>query len=97
LVRFFLITVWLVLNALDLVTTLLGLHMGYREVNPLPAYILSAHGEFGLLLFKAASAAAIVPLIVVLGRRYPRTWWALGLGAVLVGVVVVSNFLLLAQ
>ncbi len=89
------IVIWLSLNVLDLLTTLVGLRLGFREVNPIPAFILSNYGEIGLLIFKGASAAALVPVIAILGRKYPRTWIALVLGAALVGMVVVSNLLLL--
>lgn len=88
-------TVALALVVGDLVLTLVGLEMGFRERNPVVAVVFSLYGPLGLVLLKAIALAAILAVWHALPRRY-------GLAALVglsipQGVAVVINATLIVR
>jgi hypothetical protein len=79
------------LNLGDAVSTHIGLAGGIPEGNPVPARLLASGGELAFLGAKFGVAAAVVLVICLLGRRYPRLWHAITVTNVVLAVVVVSN------
>jgi uncharacterized membrane protein len=86
------IAYFLLINALDALTTHIGLSkVGVNEGNPLAANILSVAGEPGLYLFKTAAVATVVTFVLLLRARMPRVRFAVYIAGVLVTLVVLVN------
>lgn len=85
--------VFLLLNVVDIVTTLDGLHrfnqMGAYEANPVMAWALS-HGDAFFVVFKLSICLLIslVTSIFVLPRR---AFWFVLFGSIAVGLAILNN------
>lgn len=77
-----------VLQLLDLVSTLVGLAQGHPELNPLVAGLLDRVGVAGLVGFKAIVIALIVGNVATLPRRQQ---WVIAVGATALGVATLAS------
>ena len=91
--RMVIIGLMVVSAVLDLVTTHIGFGLGLREANLVPNLLLSAAGEYGLVLLKVVAVSTCVGLVLLLHRRYPRLWRGLALASAITLLVVALNIL----
>jgi hypothetical protein len=66
----FWLAAYIALNLLDLGTTLLVLHDGGHEQNPIPAAVLTHYGVPGLILWKLAFVALMTGILIYGWRHY---------------------------
>ena len=85
------IILWLVLNAFDVLTTIVGLRLGALEANPLTAGLIASTGEVATYTVKLLVALVVVGLLCKLGRRLLLKWVNM-----VMAVIIVSNVAILA-
>lgn len=88
-----LILLFLVLQALDVLTTRTALALGMSEGNPLAAEMLRTGGEPLVYVLKAVITLAVVATVLVYSARYPRVVTALKVGVGYMVLVVTINLL----
>lgn len=81
----------LVLNLGDALSTHIGLAGGLAEGNPIPAMLLAAGGEWAWIGSKFALVTAVVLMVCLLGRRYPKLWHTFTVTNVVLLAAVISN------
>ncbi|MHB1007416.1 MAG: DUF5658 family protein [Chloroflexota bacterium] len=90
-----LVAAYLLLNMADLMTTIIGLAVGARELNPFAArWIANMGPALGVLALKLLLAGVtIVALMRIQARRvrWGLHWNLLRLGILVYGLVVLSN------
>jgi len=88
------LTVFALLNTLDLMTTYYGLQKGLVERNPIAKQVLERFGKAGLYSYKQIMTGAIVALYSVLfGADFETIIWAFN---VLMALVVAWNSAMIA-
>lgn len=91
---------WIIVLALaatlDIVTTMIGLHVGAREANPLMADVMSASGQLAAYLLKSIMTVAIGALVILASRRYRRSSMLMAAAACPICFVVVNNLVVIA-
>ena len=85
------LTVFAGVNLLDVVSTWLGMDAGLPEGNFLPSLLISLGGIELMFLFKAAAFLLVVLAVLWLGPRFPRVWYAVYVGNVILALVVLIN------
>lgn len=80
-------------TAIDTVSTLVGLHVGLAEGNPVVAGLLGSFGPAGLLLVKVPALLTVGTAWLALSRRNGAI--ALGLFGTVTSIVVANNVLAL--
>lgn len=85
------VILWLALNALDVLTTHIGLHFGALEANPIVAGLVARSGEIATYGLKLLFALVVVTLLYKLERQ-PVFKWA----NVVMSVIIASNIAVLA-
>jgi hypothetical protein len=93
--KYYIVAIFLALQALDVLTTYLGLRRGASEANLLPRWIMDNHGEFFMYVAKAAVVLGALLLVVALQGRVPRLWRAIQVANVVMLLVVSINLLAL--
>lgn len=88
------LSLFIVLNLLDILTTHVGLAAGIPEGNPVPAFILASAGEPAMYAAKLAVCAVII-LSVLRLHQYCRLRYTLYIGSAILLFVVASNLSLL--
>src|SRR5437660_1384015 len=83
-------------QSLDVVTTLIGLHLGIPEGNPVMNLVLHRQGELAMYGLKVALVAAAILLIGSLRWPSQRVWPLLLIMTLPAIVVVISNLALIA-
>lgn len=83
---------WLALNALDALTTTVGLRLGALEGNPLTAGLIASTGEVATYTVKLLVALVVVGLLCKLGRR-PLFKWV----NMVMAVIIISNVAILTH
>src|SRR5512135_411042 len=80
------------LNALDVLTTRLGLAIGIPEGNPIPAAIIASEGfeTFVLVKFALVLLVCAAPLLL---PRFHRMWMAIHFGSAVLAVAIANNLL----
>jgi len=79
-------------NALDILTTEVGLALGLRELNPIVARLLEFHGFFGLYAFKAVFIAVFIITYAETYKNRPKdAACGMAIGSIFVAAVVVWN------
>ena len=86
------IILWLVLNAFDVLTTIVGLRLGALEGNPLTAGLIASTDEVATYTVKLLVALVVVGLLCKLGRR-PLFKWV----NMVMAVIIISNVAILAH
>ena len=81
----------LAVNLADALTTQFGLSIGIPEGNPIPAMMLASGGRLALFGSKFVFLGALVLLISVLGRRFPKLWHTFTVTNFVLLAVVLSN------
>ena len=85
------IKLWLVLSALDVLTTHLGLRLGAVEANPIMGGLITGLGEFATYGLKLFFALVVAALVHGISRPHLFKWLNLTMG-----LVIFSNIAVLA-
>ncbi len=80
------------LNALDVLTTRLGLIVGIPEGNPIPAAIIAGQGFETFVLVKVV-LVLVVSAAPLLRPRFHWIWMAIHFGSALIALAVANNLL----
>lgn len=87
------LTAFIGFQALDSLTTHLGLALRHPELNRIMAPIIAAHGELAAYAVKGIAVAILLAILMLLYRRRPRVWRAYQVAACLTAFAVVANVL----
>ncbi len=87
---------FMVLQALDLITTFMGLQAGLNEGNSIAVWLSGHLGTWALYGWKVVGVTLFLGLLAALHQRYPGVWAALRVATVLMMVAVSINLLTLA-
>ncbi len=85
------LVLFMVLNALDAVTTHAGLAAGFPEVNPVPAMVLALAGESAMLGARILAVASAFFLVLRFHHRFPRLWIGIYVLDLVFAIAVVGN------
>jgi hypothetical protein len=80
-------------QALDLLTTHLGLNLRHQELNRLMAPVMSSRGELAAYAVKGIAIAVLLAILMLMHRRKPRVWQAYLVAGWLSAAGVVVNVL----
>jgi len=80
-------------QALDLLTTHLGLAMRHQELNRLMAPVIAGRGELVAYAVKGIALAMLLAILMLMHRRKPRVWQAYLVGALVSAFAVLANLL----
>ena len=78
-------------QALDSLTTHLGLALQHEELNRLMAPIMASRGELVAYAVKGTALAVLLAVLMLLHRRKPRVWQAYLVAGWLSAAAVVAN------
>ena len=78
-------------QALDSVTTHIGLALQHVELNRLMAPLISTEGELTAYAVKGTAVAGLLAILMLLDRRKPWVWHAYRVGAWLCAAAVIAN------
>jgi len=78
-------------QALDLLTTHLGLNLQHQELNRLMAPVMSSRGELVAYAIKGIAIAVLLAILMLMHRRKPRVWQAYLIAGWLSAAGVVAN------
>jgi hypothetical protein len=87
------LTGFLGFQAMDSVTTHLGLALQHPELNRLMAPLIASRGELVAYAVKGTAVAVLLAILMLLCRRKPWVWHAYRVGAWLSAAAVVANLL----
>ena len=80
-------------QALDFLTTHLGLAMQHQELNGFMAPLIAARGELVAYAVKGTAIAVLLAILMLMHRRNPRVWQAYLVAGWLSAAGVVANVL----
>jgi len=78
-------------QALDSLTTHLGLALEHQELNRLMAPIMATRGELVAYAVKGTALAVLLAVLMLMHRRQPRVWQAYLVAGWLSAAAVVAN------
>jgi hypothetical protein len=78
-------------QALDSLTTHLGLTLEHVELNHLMAPIIATRGELVVYALKGTALAVLLAILMLMHRRKPRVWQAYLVAGWLSAAAVVAN------
>ena len=78
-------------QALDSITTHLGLALQHEELNRLMAPIMATRGELVAYAIKGTALAVLLAVLMLMHRRTPRVWQAYLVAGWLSAAAVVAN------
>jgi len=78
-------------QALDSLTTHIGLAERHMELNRIMASLIAVHGELMAYAVKGTAVAVLLAMLMLLHRAKPRVWHAYLLAAWLSAFAVVAN------
>ena len=87
---------YLLLQALDIFSTYLGLRRGAYEANLLPGWLLQHFGEIAMYMFKGILVVGVLFVVVRLQRHFPHVWLAVRLVNVMMVFVLLANLIAIA-
>ena len=87
------LTGFLGFQALDLLTTHLGLALQHEELNQFMAPVMASRGELAAYAVKATAIAGLLAILMLTQQRMPRVWHAYLVAAWLSSAGVVANVL----
>jgi ABC-type multidrug transport system permease subunit len=80
-------------QALDLLTTHLGLALQHQELNRLMAPVISSRGELVAYAVKGIALAMLLAILMLMHRRKPRVWQAYLVAGWVSAAGVVANLM----
>jgi hypothetical protein len=80
-------------QALDFLTTHVGLALHHQELNGLMAPLIAARGELTAYAVKGTAVAVLLAVLMLMQRRNPRVWQAYLIAGWLSAAGVVANVL----
>jgi Domain of unknown function (DUF5658) len=78
-------------QALDSLTTHLGLALEHQELNHLMAPIMATRGELVAYALKGTTLAVLLAILMLMHRRKPRVWQAYLVAGWLSAAAVIAN------
>ncbi len=84
---------YMLLTLGDIVSTEIGMRIGMREINLLPAWVMATYGRGEMYTLRIALAALVFLAVARLASRFPGLWLSIFILNWMVGVVVFGNFL----
>jgi hypothetical protein len=87
----FILTGFLGFQALDSLTTHLGLALQHPELNRIMAPVISMRGELAAYAVKGLAVAVLLAILMLMQRRKPSVWHAYHVAAWLTAAGVVAN------
>lgn len=85
--------VYILLTIGDIVSTEIGIRIGMREINLLPAWVMATYGRVEMYTLRIALAALVFLAVARLAPRFPGLWTSVFILNWMVGIVVFGNFL----
>lgn len=85
------LTVFVVMNLLDVASTWMAMQRGLPEGNPVPSMLLEAGGTELMYLFKVAVVLLVVLAALRLSPYFPKIWYGVWIGNAILAVVVTLN------
>lgn len=85
------ISCFIILNAMDMITTALGFRLGYTEANYFMATVLQTFGETTMFAVKLLVVWIVVASMFLLSARYWRLWYGLHAVNAVLAMAVLSN------
>ncbi|HYS28488.1 MAG TPA: DUF5658 family protein [Candidatus Limnocylindria bacterium] len=85
------VVAFLAFQALDIITTHIGLRLSHPELNSVMAPIVGSQGELAAYALKGVAVAVLLGVLMLLQYRRPRVWHAFRIGACLTAMAVSAN------
>ena len=89
----FILTGFIGFQALDLLTTHIGLALQHEELNRFMAPVMASRGELAAYAVKATAIAGLLAILMLTQWRMPRVWQVYLVAAWLSAAGVISNVL----
>lgn len=80
-------------QALDGLTTHLGLQLQHQELNRIMGPVIALHGELAAYAVKGIAVAVLLAILMLLQNRKPRVWHAYHIAAWVSAAAVMANVL----
>jgi hypothetical protein len=85
------LTAFVGFQALDSLTTHLGLALQHQELNRIMAPLMATHGELAAYAVKGTAVAVLLAILMLMYRRKPRVWHAYHVAAWITAFGVIIN------
>jgi Domain of unknown function (DUF5658) len=87
------LTAFVGFQALDSLTTHLGLALQHQELNRIMAPLMASQGELAAYAVKGTAVAVLLAILMLMYRRKPRVWHAYHVAAWITAFGVIINLL----
>ncbi len=87
----FILTAFVGFQALDSLTTHLGLALQRQELNRIMAPLMASQGELAAYAVKGTAVAVLLAILMLMYRRKPRVWHAYHVAAWITAFGVIIN------
>jgi len=85
------LTAFVGFQALDSLTTHLGLALQHQELNRIMAPLMATQGELAAYAVKGTAVAVLLAILMLMYRRKPRVWHAYHVAAWITALGVIIN------
>ena len=85
------LTAFVGFQALDSLTTHLGLALQHQELNRIMAPLMASQGELAAYAVKGTAVAVLLAILMLMYRRKPRVWHAYHVAAWITAFGVIVN------
>jgi hypothetical protein len=85
------LTAFVGFQALDSLTTHLGLALQHQELNRIMAPLMASQGELAAYAVKGSAVAVLLAILMLMYRRKPRVWHAYHVAAWITAFGVIAN------
>ena len=89
--QFMILTAFVGFQALDSLTTHLGLALQHQELNRIMAPLIATQGELAAYAVKGTAVAVLLAILMLMYRRKPLVWHAYHVAAWLTALGVIAN------
>jgi len=89
--QFMILTAFVGFQALDSLTTHLGLALQHQELNRIMAPLIASQGELAAYAVKGTAVAVLLAILMLMYRRKPLVWHAYHVAAWLTALGVIAN------
>src|ERR1700730_9706434 len=89
--QFMILTAFVGFQALDSLTTHLGLALQHQELNRIMAPLIATQGELAAYAVKGTAVAVLLAILMLMYRQKPLVWHAYHVAAWLTALGVIAN------